>query len=94
MKVDRVFVLSHLKEKQIEQGGYYGSELSDLAKVMKVTYRAVRMRLTKWIKEDPDFFNLIYLGKSLPSIALDEEKIPYLQRHFIEERTRLNYRYS
>jgi hypothetical protein len=72
MKVDRVFVLSYLKEKQIEQGGYYGSDLSDLAKLMKVTYRAVRMRLTKWIKEDPDFFNLIYLGKSLPSITLDE----------------------
>jgi hypothetical protein len=72
MKVDRVFVLSYLKEKQIAQGGYYGSDLSNLAKVMKVTYRAVRMRLTKGIKEDPDFFNLIYLGKPPPSITLDE----------------------
>nr|QNO58276.1 hypothetical protein BFNMBJLP_00010 [Methanosarcinales archaeon ANME-1 ERB7] len=30
------------------------------------------MRITKWIKEEPDFFNLIYLGKSPPSITLDE----------------------
>ena len=72
MKLDREFVLTYLKGKQIWQGGYYGTDLSDLAKVMNVTYRAVRMRITKWIKEEPDFFNLIYLGKSPPSITLDE----------------------
>jgi len=72
MKLDREFVLIYLNGKQIGQGGYYGTDLSDLAKVMNVTYRAVRMRITKWIKEEPDFFNLIYLGKSPPSITLDE----------------------
>ncbi len=72
MKLNRDYVLTYLDRMQNEQGGYYGSDLSDLAKVMKVTYRAVRMRITKWIKEDPDFFNLIYLGKSPPSITLDE----------------------
>jgi hypothetical protein len=72
-----------------------------------------RISKAKWIKEEPDFLNLIYLGKSPPSITLDEfieikDRIqsnplelkkhllsdPYLQRHFLEERTRLNYRYS
>jgi hypothetical protein len=61
MKIDREFVLSYLKGKQIEQGGYYGTDLSNLAQVVKVTYRAMRMRITKWIKEDSDFFNLFYL---------------------------------
>jgi len=72
MKIDREFVLSYLKGKQIEQGGYYGTDLSDLAKVMKATYRAMQMRITKWTKEDPDFSNLVYIGKSPPSITLDE----------------------
>ena len=72
MKLDREFVLTYLNGKQIGQGGHYGTDLSDLAKVVNVTYRAVRMRIRKWIKEEPDFFNLIYLGKSPPSITLDE----------------------
>jgi hypothetical protein len=31
-----------------------------------------RISKAKWIKEEPDFLNLIYLGKSPPSITLDE----------------------
>ena len=39
-------------ESKSGRGGYYGTDLSDLAKGMIVTYRAVRMRIRKWIKEN------------------------------------------
>ena len=41
MKINSVCVLSYLKGKQIGQGGYYGADLSDLAKVMKVTSKNI-----------------------------------------------------
>ena len=50
---------------QIGQGGYYGTDLSDLAKGMIVTYRAVRMRIRKRIKEKISFLreNILLLNK-------------------------------
>ncbi len=61
MRIRRDEVLLYLTEKQDKKGGYFGTDISDLAKEIGVSGHGLRRRLSKWIKEDKDFSNLIYL---------------------------------
>ena len=63
MRIRRDYVLFYLAEKQDENGGYFGTDISELAKKMGVSGHGLRRRLSKWMKEDKDFSNLIYLGR-------------------------------
>jgi len=81
MRIRRDYVLLYLTEKQDEKGGYFGTDISDLAKEMGVSGHGLRRQLSKWIKEDKDFSNLIYLGKYRSRITHSE---------FLEIRKRLH----
>jgi hypothetical protein len=72
MRIKRDFVLFYLREKQERAGGYTGTDLVELAKLLGVTYMAVLKSVSKWVKEDPTFANFIYLGRYPPSITPDE----------------------
>ncbi len=72
MKINRDIVLHYLKEKQEKYGGYFGTDLSDLAEKIGVSSRGLRRHLSKWIKNIKDFSNLIYLGKRRPPITHNE----------------------
>lgn len=72
MRIRRDYVLLYLTEKQDEKGGYFGTDISDLAKEMGVSGHGLRRQLSKWIKEDKDFSNLIYLGKYRSRITHSE----------------------
>ncbi len=72
MRIRRDYVLCYLTEKQDKKSGYFGSDISDLAKEMGISDHGLRRRLSKWIKEDKDFSNLIYLGKHRSRITHSE----------------------
>lgn len=72
MRIRRDYVLLYLTEKQDKKGGYFGTDISDLAKEIGVSGQGLRRRLSKWIKEDKDFSNLIYLGKHRSRITHSE----------------------
>ncbi len=68
--IKRVQVLEFLRLKQETDGGFTGTDLSDLAEILGVTPRGLRWRISKWIKTDKEFSHFIYLGKEKPSITL------------------------
>jgi hypothetical protein len=72
MRIRRDYVLRYLTEKQDKKGGYFGTDISDLAKEIGVSGQGLRIRLSKWIKEDKDFSSLIYLGKHRSHITHNE----------------------
>ncbi len=72
MKINRDYVFHYLKEKQGKYGGYFGTDVSNLAEKIGVSSRGLRRHLSKWIKNIKDFSNLIYLGKRQPSITHNE----------------------
>ena len=72
MKIKQEHVLYYLKEKEKEQGGYYGTDIAILAKELEVRWYSVKKRLKEWLKTDPAFANFHYLGKHRPTITLDE----------------------
>jgi|GEM_PF-1313360 len=83
MKIKRDCVLSYLQEERERAGGYTGTDLVELAEVLGVTYMAIWKGVSKWVKEDPTFANLTYLGRYRPSVTLNE----FLE---IEERLQSN----
>lgn len=72
MKIKHDRVLIYLREKQEKAGGYTGTDLVEFAEELGVTYMAIWKRVSKWVKEDPAFANLTYLGRYRPSITLNE----------------------
>ncbi len=70
--ISREQVLNFLREKQESEGGYAGNDLTELAKLLKVTPFGLRRRLANWIKTDKEFSQFIYLGKERPSVTLFE----------------------
>lgn len=72
MRIKRDFILFYLRERQERAGGYTGTDLVELAKLLGVTYMAVLKSVSKWRKEDPAFANFIYLGRYPPSITPNE----------------------
>ncbi len=74
MKIDRDYVLTYLRKLKEQYGGYFGTDLSNLARELKVTLFGLRKILGKWLKEDPAFESLHYLGKTKPTITRNEYK--------------------
>src|SRR3990170_6018417 len=72
MKMDCDIVLIYLRELEEENGGYYGTDLSILAKGLGITQRGLKRKLAKWLKENKASSELHYLGKHKPSITLNE----------------------
>lgn len=72
MKANRDVVLAYLRELDEKNGGYYGTDLTILAKQFGMTRYGLKRMLTKWLKEDPAFLGLHYLGKHEPSIRPNE----------------------
>jgi hypothetical protein len=74
MKIDRDYVLEYLRKLKEQYGGYFGTDLSNLANELKVTLFSLRKMLGKWLKVDPAFASLRYLGKHKPAINRNEVK--------------------
>ncbi len=74
MKINRDYVLARLKKLKEQYGGYFGTDLLDLARELKVTLRGLKKRLDKWVKEDPAFASLHYLGMHKPAMTRNELK--------------------
>ncbi len=47
MRIKRDIVLSYLREKQERTGGYTGTDLVELAKLLSVTYMAILKSISK-----------------------------------------------
>jgi hypothetical protein len=72
MKVNRIIVLAYLRELEDKNGGYYGTDVINLAKELGVTWYSLKKMLTKWLREDDAFKVLHYLGQHKPTITLGE----------------------
>jgi hypothetical protein len=70
--IKRKIVLEFLRLKQETDGGFTGTDLTDLAEILGVTPRGLRWRISNWIKTDKEFSQFIYLGKEKPPITLFE----------------------
>ncbi len=66
--ISRELVLELLRQKQDSSGGYSGDDIIEIAKILEVTPRGLRRRLTNWINTDDDFQQFIYLGKKNPPL--------------------------
>jgi hypothetical protein len=74
MKINRDYVLEYLRKLKEQYGGYFGTDLSNLANELKITLVGLRKILGKWLKADPAFGSLRYLGKHKPTINRNELK--------------------
>ncbi len=72
MKIDRDYVLAHFRKLKEQYGGYFGTDISNLARELRVTLFGLRKILGKWLKKDPAFVSLRYLGKHKPTITRGE----------------------
>jgi hypothetical protein len=72
MKIDRDYVLAYLRQLEEQYGGYFGTDLLNLAKELNVTLFGLKKVLNKWLKEDSEFASLNYLGIHKPAITPDE----------------------
>jgi hypothetical protein len=74
MKINRDYVLAHLRKLKEQYGGYFGTDLLNLAYELKVTLFGLKKRLGKWLREDPAFASLQYLGMHKPTLTRNEIK--------------------
>jgi len=72
MKANRDIVLAYLRELEEKNGGFYGTDLKILAIQFEMTHYDLKRMLKKWLKEDPAFLGLHYLGKHEPSVKPNE----------------------
>lgn len=70
--IERDYVLKYLQNKQENEGGYTGNDITEFAKQLGVTARGLRKRISNWKNNDKEFKQLIYLGKEKPSITLSD----------------------
>ena len=70
--IKREQVLEFLRARQEMEGGFTGTDLTDLAEILGVTSRGLRWRISNWIKTDKEFSQFVYLGKEKPPITLFE----------------------
>ena len=83
MAIDINYVLERLSTRQMESGGYYGSDITELSKEVGVTPQGLRKQISQWKRKIKEFRDLRYLGQRPPSVTLDE----FME---IEARMRLN----
>ena len=72
MKIQRDYVLAHLRKLEEQYGGYFGTDIFNLAEELGVTWHGLRKKLNEWFKIDPDFSSFHYLGRHRPSITPNE----------------------
>ena len=72
MAIDVNYVLERLSTRQMESGGYYGTDVTKLSKELGVTPRGLRKQISGWKRSIKEFRNLRYLGKRPPSVTLTE----------------------
>ncbi len=72
MTIERDYVLAYFRKLEKQYGGYFGTDILNLAKELGVTWHGLRKKLQEWFKEDPDFFTFHYLGRHRRSITLNE----------------------
>ncbi|CEG12323.1 hypothetical protein MSIBF_A2140006 [groundwater metagenome] len=72
MKIKRDQVLVYLKQLQEEKGGYYGTDIANLANDLGVTWHGIQKRLSFWKKNDSAFKSFVYLGQHRLLITLNE----------------------
>jgi hypothetical protein len=72
MEIDVNYVLERLSSRQIESGGYYGAEVTELSKELGVTPQGLRKQIAGWKRSIKEFRDLRYLGKRPPSVTLTE----------------------
>jgi len=72
MTIERDYVLAYLRKLEKQYGGYFGTDILNLATELGVTWHGLRKKLHEWLKEDPDFSIFHYLGRHRPSITLNE----------------------
>jgi hypothetical protein len=72
MTIDRDYVRGRLQKIGYKYGGYYGTDIVEIAEELDVTPFGLKKQISKWTKEDPTFANLTYIGKHRPSVTLDE----------------------
>jgi hypothetical protein len=72
MTIERDYVLAYLRKLEEQYGGYFGTDILNLAEELGVTWHGLRKKLNEWFKIDPDFSSFHYLGRHRPSITLNE----------------------
>lgn len=72
MKINRDYVLAYLRKLKEQYGGYFGTDLLNLARELRVTLYGLKKRLGEWVKEDPAFAPLHYLGMHKPTMTRNE----------------------
>ncbi len=68
MKVNRDVVLAYFRELEETNGGYYGTDVINLAEKLSITWHGLK----KWLRGDAAFKGLHYLGQHKPTITLGE----------------------
>jgi hypothetical protein len=72
MELQKDYILLYLQELEKANGGYFGTDINNLAKELGITYRDLQKRLNEWLKSDPAFVNFHYLGKHRHTITRNE----------------------
>jgi len=72
MAIDVNYVLKQLSTRQMESGGYYGTDITKLSKELGVTPQGLRKQISKWKGSIKEFRDLRYLGQRPPSVTLGE----------------------
>ncbi len=72
MVINRDYVKVRLQKVECKYGGYYGTDIAEIAEELKVTPFGLKKQISKWAKDDLAFAGFTYLGKHRPSITLDE----------------------
>jgi hypothetical protein len=72
MAINRDYVKERLQKVEYKYGGYYGTDIAEIAEKLNVTPFGLKKQISKWAKGDPTFAGFTYLGKRRPSITLDE----------------------
>ena len=50
MKIQRDYVLAHLRKLEEQYGGYFGTDIFNLAEELGVTWHGLRKKLNEWFK--------------------------------------------
>jgi hypothetical protein len=79
MPANREKVFKRLLDLQTSYGGYYGTDLADIAHEHNISTASMQVNLCRWRADDKRFALLIYLGRRRPNYSL-REFIPALDQ--------------
>ena len=70
MRVNREKVYKRLLDLQTTYGGYYRTDLADIAHEHHISTASMQVNLYRWRADDKRFAFLIYLGRRRPNYSL------------------------